>query len=144
MKTLQILFMLAALMVTAYAADTSTTKPPKPKSSTTKPAKPKPELPKTGVNLPRSAGGWINAEAVGTRLVVKFFDKGKKPVPPDVERGFARFKYPSKNPAHAVLNVEGNTLATPATVRPPHNFLVILNLFAKGTEHSEDYSFKYP
>ena len=75
-------------------------------------------LPKTGLNLARPKGGWINAEAVGTRLVIKFYDKDKKPVPPDVERGFARFNYAAKNNKTAVLGRDGNTLATPATVRP--------------------------
>ncbi|MBI2813041.1 MAG: hypothetical protein HYX71_02005 [Opitutae bacterium] len=145
MKTLQILLTLAALLVAAYAADTPTANPPKPKTSTAKPAKPKPELPKTGINLPRPAGGWINAEIAGIRLVVKFFDKEKKPVPPDVERGFARFNYAVKSDRKAVLGREGNTLATPATVRPPHNFQVILSLFAgEGTQPTESYTFRYP
>lgn len=71
--------------------------------------------------------------------------KRAKPVPPDVERGTARFKYAAKKPALAVLNRDGPTLVTPATVRPPHNYLVILSLFAPGaTEPSESYTFKYP
>jgi hypothetical protein len=103
------------------------------------------ELPETGVSRPRPVEGWINAEAVGTRLVIKFYDKEKKPVVPDVERGFVRLKYAAKNPVQAVLSRDGLTLATPAIVRPPHNYLVILSLFAPGaTEPSESYTFKYP
>ncbi len=103
------------------------------------------ELPKTGVNQARPAGGWINVEPQGTRLVVKFFDKDKKPVAPDVTRGLVRLKYASKNPAHAVLAREGNLLATPATIRPPHNYMVILSLFAgDGDEAAESHTFKYP
>lgn len=103
------------------------------------------ELPKTGLNMPRSGGGWINVEATGTRLQVKFFDKLKKPVPPNVERGMAIFKYASRNPARAPLNFEGENMATPAVLRPPHNFLLILSFFAGGkSEPEETYSFKYP
>jgi hypothetical protein len=103
------------------------------------------ELPKTGLNQARPNGGWINVEPQGTRLVVKFFDKKKKPVAPDMARGLVRLKYASKNPVQAVLTQAGDTLATPATIRPPHNFLVILSLFAgDGAEASESYSFKYP
>ena len=47
------------------------------------------ELPKTGLNQARPNGGWINVEPQGTRLVVKFFDKEKKPMAPDVARGLA-------------------------------------------------------
>lgn len=44
------------------------------------PTEPKPELPTTGINLPRPVSGWINVEAVGIRLVVKFFDQDKEPL----------------------------------------------------------------
>jgi predicted trehalose synthase len=134
-----LLFVLAAItaMAVEKPAPAPTPKPPVKKKVY--------ELPKTGLNQPRPAGGWINAEIVGTRLVIKFFDKLKKPVPPDVERGLVRFNYAAKNDKKAVLGREGNTLATPATVRPPHNFQVILSLFAgKGAEPTESYTFKYP
>lgn len=103
------------------------------------------ELPRTGLNQPRPAGGWINVEAIGTRLVVKFFDKEKKPAAPDVTRGFAQFRYAAKNPERAPLHREGETLVSTATVRPPHNFLVRLSLFpGEGAEGAESYTFKYP
>lgn len=95
-----------------------------PSASTSKPPASKKvyELPKTGVNQPRPKDGWINVEAVGTRLIVKFYDKEKKPVAPDVTRGFAQFRYSAKNPERAPLHREGETLVSTATVRPPHNF----------------------
>lgn len=103
------------------------------------------ELPKTGLNQPRPAGGWINVEAVGTRLIVKFYDKEKKPVAPDMIRGFAQFRYASKNPERAPLHLEGLTLASTATVRPPHNFLVLLSLFtSESAGPTESHNFKYP
>lgn len=103
------------------------------------------ELPKTGKNLQRGSTGWLNVEASGTRLVVKFYDVKKKPAAPDVERGFAQFRYSSKNPERAPLHIEGTTLVSTATVRPPHNFLVILSLFRSGeAESAESYTLKYP
>lgn len=107
--------------------------------------KPVYELPKSGKNVPRESGGWFNAETVTMRLVLKFFDADKKPVPPEVIRGIARFHYPGKNDTHAPLSLDGMTLVTPATIRPPHNFLVILSLFSAETaEPEETYTFKYP
>jgi hypothetical protein len=141
MKTILKVLLAVLIASSAMSAEISA-----PASTTQKPGKKKIyELPKTGLNQARPGGGWINAEIVGIRLVIKFFDKEKKPVPPDVERGFVRFKHAAKNEMKAVLSREGNTLATPATVRPPHNFLVILNLLVAGTEEAaESYTFKYP
>jgi len=101
-------------------------------------------LPTTGINLPRPVDGWINVEAVSIRLVIKFFDQDKEPTPPDASSGFIRLRYPGKGPERAVLHIEGDTLTTPATVRPPHNFFVILNLFFEGADEPETHTFKYP
>lgn len=141
MKTLLKVLLSALLAVTVVAVEKSAPspaiKPPVKKEVF--------ELPKTGVNQSRPSGGWINAEAVGTRLVIKFFDKKKKPAPPDVQRGFAQFRYSAKNPERAPLHLEGQTLVSTATVRPPHNFLVLLNLFVvEGGDPTESYTFKYP
>ncbi|MDD2765485.1 MAG: hypothetical protein PHE83_16105 [Opitutaceae bacterium] len=109
-------------------------------------AKPASELPDTGKNVPRAGGGRLNVEAVNTRLVIKFFDADKKPVPPDADRGVVRFRYTSKRDEYAVLNREDDTLVTSARkVRPSHNFLVLLSLFAgEGVDATEFYTFKYP
>ena len=149
MKTLFITLCITLAAFTAIAAEKSTpaSKPkPTPASTSKSPAKKKVyELPKTGVSQPRPKGGWINVEAVGTRLIVKFYDKEKKPVAPDVVRGFAQFRFPAKNPERAPLNLEGETLASTATVRPPHNFLVMLSLFDReNAGPAESYNFKYP
>ena len=138
--------LIAVLFAMLLTAPTWAAEEVAPSSSSKQPVKKKIyELPKTGLNQPRPSDGWINVEAVGTRLVIKFFDKEKKPVAPDVERGTARFKYAAKNPAHAVLNRDGLTLVTPATVRPPHNYLVILTFFKAGaTEATESHTLKYP
>lgn len=115
MKTLLKALLLVLLSVTVIAVEKPAAAP-----ASKVPVKEKVyELPKTGLNQARPKGGWINVEAIGTRLVVKFFDKEKKPVAPDVARGLVRLKYTSKNSVQAVLVREGNMLATPATIRPP-------------------------
>lgn len=103
------------------------------------------ELPKSGVNIARKKGGWVNVEGSGARVVVKFFDAEKKPVPPDVERGLARFNYTAKNDVRAPLHREGDTLVTTSTVRPPHVFRVFLTLLAPSASDAEEtLAFKYP
>ena len=140
------LFALGVVLATLSAtvgAEYPTKKSPLPEASS--PGKKKEyELPKTGKNIERQKGGWINIEGSGTRFVVKFFDEKKRPVPPDVERGFARFNYAGKNDARAPLSREGETLVTPATIKPPHNFLIILSLFSGEAEPAEVYTVKYP
>lgn len=138
--------MLAVLYFALAAFTVLAAEKPAPPSSPKSPATKKVyELPKAGVNQLRPNGGWINVEAVGTRLIVKFYDKEKKPVAPDVLRGFAQFRFASKNPERAPLSLEGETLASTATVRPPHNFLVMLSLFGRESAGPvESYSLKYP
>lgn len=107
--------------------------------------KPVYELPKTGKNLPRGVGGWINVEMAGARLTVKFFDAEKKPVPPDITNGLVQLRYTGKSSVRAPLSREGEFFVTPNVVRPPHNFLVILTLSsaAEGGEN-ETHAFRYP
>jgi|CXWL01.1.fsa_nt_gi hypothetical protein len=143
MKTLLKILLTVLLTATAIPAKTpATSTAPAPKA----PAKKKVyELPKTGMNLQRSTVGWLNIDTAGTRLILKFYDKDKKPTSPDVARGFAQFRYSSRNPERAPLNREGDTLTTPAKLKPPHNFLVIISLFAdEAPDPVETYSIKYP
>lgn len=109
---------------------------------------PKPELPRTGVNLARPSGGWLNVEVVGHRFVVKFFASTKKPVAPDKTVGLVRFRYPNRNqvhPGHPLsLSEDGKALISPPKVLPPHNFQVLLFLEANGPgSTTENYSFRY-
>lgn len=141
MKTMTMVFVGLLLPLTIIAANPALKATPETKTQKAQVY----ELPKSGKNIQRGSMGWINVEASGPRLVVKFFDAKKKPAPPDVERGFARFQFASKNPERAPLHLEGETLVSTATVRPPHNFLVILSLFRSGeSESAESYTFKYP
>ena len=139
-------YALAAILAAAGAvtgAQPPASKGTAPKGNTS-PKKKEYELPKTGVNIARKEGGWLNIEGSGTRFVVKFFDKDKKPAPPNVERGLARFNYAAKNDTRATLSLEGETLVTPATIRPPHNFQVILTLLRDEIGEQEIYTLKYP
>ncbi len=140
-------YALAVVLAAAGSAAPAGSPPKKAGSIKTAPVTKKEvyELPKSGVSIARTEGGWLNVEGNGTQIVVRFFDKDKKPIAPDVERGLARFNYAAKNDTRAPLHREGNTLVTPATVRPPHNFQIILSLFkGEAGESAEVYTFKYP
>lgn len=143
MKTLLRILLTVLLAATAVSAETpATSTAPASKAPVKKKVY---ELPKTGVNLKRSTEGWLNIDTAGTRLILKFYDKDKKPTPPDVSRGLAQFRYASRNPERAPLNRDGDTLTTPAKLKPPHNFLVLINLFAgEAPDPVETYSIKYP
>jgi hypothetical protein len=51
----------------------------------------KPELPKQGVNLVRTNGGWLNVQVEDHRFVVSFYDANKRPIAPDATEGLVRF-----------------------------------------------------
>jgi hypothetical protein len=113
-----------------------------------KPPETEPELPKTGINLARHAGGWINVEVVGHRFVLSFFDVGKKPVASDRVSGLVRYVYTSKedkSPAPLTLSDDGQKLVSPARIRPPHVFHVHIVLRGENAAGSdESYNFRYP
>ncbi len=102
------------------------------------------KLPETGVNLAREGGGWLNIEAAENRLTLRFFDAEKVPSTPDVERGSARVVYPSREDRRVVLTREGDTLRSPATVRPPLVFRIHLSLFRESTAEPEGFVLQYP
>ncbi|MDO8544819.1 MAG: hypothetical protein Q7S40_30615 [Opitutaceae bacterium] len=138
-----------ALAVALFAAAPSSQKaaPAKSKSSAEKKVF---ELPKEGKNLSRDKGGWLNVNTSGSQMIVKFFDREKKPVPPDVPRAAVRLRYATKSDINrTVLNRKDEALVSPGNVRPPHNFLVTLTLL-RGDDTSDDaeaaeiYNFKFP
>ena len=112
-----------------------------------KPAE-KPELPKTGMNLARPAGGWINVEVADNRFVLSFFDVEKKPVAADRPGGVVRYVYTArenKPPAPLARSEDGLKLVTPAKIRPPHVFHVHIVLRGERPEDAdESYNFRYP
>lgn len=117
-------------MVVPLAAQT----PAKPK--TAKPAAPAApadeEEPKIeGIEIARSNGTFIGAKIEGVRLVLKFYDKEKKPVAPDAARAAARWNpINKKGEQRSVLNPDGSgvALASTPTVQPPWVYIVYVSL----------------
>ncbi len=113
-----------------------------------KPPDAKPELPKTGVNLARPAGGWINVKVAGNRFELSFFDVEKKTVAADRTGGIVRYLYAEKRiqpPAPLNRSDDGQKLVTPAKIRPPHVFHVHIVLRSENAgEPDESYNFRYP
>lgn len=109
-------------------------------------AKPEPELPKTGMNLARDDGGWINVEVQGVAFVVSFYNAKKEPVPADVRHGLVRYVYVGKPRDRSVLTLTagGMKLTSPSDVKPPHVFRVHLALFNKDPDDlAETFAFFY-
>jgi hypothetical protein len=103
-----------------------------------------PALPDTGMNIARGTGGWINIEAAENRLTLRFFDANKTPVTPDVDRGVVRVVYPAREDVRVVLNLEGDSLRSPPTVRPPWVFRIYVTLSRDGVPEAESYVVPYP
>lgn len=104
------------------------------------------ELPKTGINLARDDGGWINVLVVGNSFVVSFFNDLKMPVAADVHHGLVRYKYVAKSKDRTVLtrSADGKTLLSPQNVVAPFVFRVHLALFNEGSDDlAETYAFSY-
>lgn len=111
-----------------------------------KPVALEPELPKTGVNLPRDDGGWINVAVDGSSFVVSFFDDQKAPVAANVQHGLVRYSYAAKSKDRTVLtrSADGRTLISPTNVKPPLVFRVHIALFNEGPgDLAETYAFSY-
>lgn len=152
MKTFILLLVVAALTAATIAVGAAGAQKKIPPSGSKKSEEERVyELPATGRNLDRQSGGWINVQTSGAQLIVKFYDKDKKPVPSDAARATARFRYAAKSDMErTVLNREGDALASPGNVRPPHNFFVTLTLLrddnASGaiSDVIEVFNFKYP
>ena len=104
--------------------------------TSTKPVKPAPapaEEPATipGIELPRKKGGFLGLTVEGPSLVLKFYDKDKKPAAPDVARASARWNPVNKTgEVRAVLNpgADAKFLVSPSVVQPPLVFKVYLTL----------------
>ncbi len=109
-------------------------------------AKPKPELPKTGMNLARDDGGWINVEVQGVSFVVSFYNARMEPVLADVHHGLVRYAYIAKSRDRSVLTLtdDGMKLTSPSDVKPPHVFRVHLALFNQDPDDlAETFAFSY-
>ena len=100
-----------------------------------------------GLEIARPDGGYLGLTVKENHFVLGFYDKDKKPVAVDVERALLRWpvRYQS-NDERTVLRVagDGNSLASPYFVRPPHSFRVYLFLYEAGSdEPAENYIVQY-
>lgn len=88
-----------------------------------------------GIEVARPDGRWLGLEVVGPTFRLSFYDADKKPESPDVARATARWDPINKTGnMRTVLNPAGNSLVSPAVVRPPLLFKVYFTLLsAEGT-----------
>jgi hypothetical protein len=110
---------------------------PKPKTINPAPTPAEEEIKIEGLEIPRKDGTFLGLTVDGVRMVLKFYDKDKKPVPVDVARAAARWNPVNKvGEERSILNPnEANTeLVSTPVVRPPLVFKVYLTLLdGQGT-----------
>jgi hypothetical protein len=114
-------------MIVPLAAQT----PPKPKTTKPAPAPAKEEFKIEGLEIARANGKFLGLTVEGTRLVVKFYDKEKKPAAVDVARAAARWNpVNKKGEERSILNPNDAKTALVSTpdVKPPLVFKVYLTL----------------
>lgn len=100
-----------------------------------------------GVVVERKNGGFLAFTMSGPSLIVRFYDEKKKPVAPDVERGFVRFQYPNRTPERRPLirGDDGMSLTHGQPLRPPHVFKAFVSLSHGDDDASvESYVVDYP
>lgn len=134
MKSLSLVCLVLIGFVSGFAAEPG------------KPAGPKPELPKTGINLARDGGGWINVVVIDLSFVVSFFNDLQMPVAADVQHGLVRYDHAAKGEDQTPLNpsADGKTLVSPGNVEHPLIFRVHMALFDEGPDDlAETYAFSY-
>ena len=129
MKTLSLLFLIIGSVLPSLAAEPT-----------------QPELPKTGVNLERDHGGWLNVVVQDDQFVISFYNAKKEPVTADLHHGLVRYAYSENGSDRTVLrrSADGKTLISPHEVTPPDIFRVHLALFHEGADDlAETHAFSY-
>jgi hypothetical protein len=118
----------APFLSAQYAPAPKPAPAPSPAPSAPKPAEPAPKI--EGVPIARQDGRWLGLAVEGGHLMLRFYDKDKKPEKtPDAHRATARWSPVGKSgDERAVLNPAGGALTAPQFVRPPLNFRVYLTL----------------
>lgn len=100
-----------------------------------------------GKVLPRPGGGWIQLNMEGVSLVVRFYDEKARPVPPDVDRGVARFVFRDRKEERRVLVTitGGDELSHGRPIRPPHIFKLFLSFYrGDSSDAVESYTADFP
>ncbi len=92
--------------------------------------KPEPEPKIEGYTIARANGTFLGLTVVEGRFHLKFYDKKKKPMKPDVDRALARWNSPQvTGQSRTVLNpIDANTLGGTTVIRGPLTFNVYLTL----------------
>lgn len=89
-----------------------------------------------GMEIARSAGGFLGLQVVGGNFKLAFYDKDKKPVAPNVGRAVLRWtpNYKPGNEVYVLGAGDGKSLTAEKTVRPPYSFKLFMSLFVEGKE----------
>lgn len=132
---LKSLLMAASIGTVVPLGAQSPAKPsPKPAAPAEEPAKVQ------GLEVARANGAYLGVSVEGVRLVVRFYDKDKKPAAPDAARGAARWNPVNKaGEVRSPLNpgTDGFSLASNPVVKPPLVFKVYLTLLDAGDKEIE-------
>ena len=96
-----------------------------------------------GVERARSDGTYLGLAVEGNALVLRFYDEEKQLVDPPLPRASAWWKPINRSGRErVVLNASGDGLRSPAKVRPPLVFFVMLTLLDDKGESAGSYRFE--
>jgi hypothetical protein len=90
-----------------------------------------------GIEIPRANKTYLGLQIVNGAFKMTFYDKDKKPVPPDVARAALRWDAKYKvGQERLILNPGGdpNSLINTKPVRPPYTFKLFITLLKDGTD----------
>ena len=90
-----------------------------------------------GMEIPRANKTYLGLQIVDGAFKMTFYDKDKKPTPPDVARAALRWDAKYKlGQERIILNPGGgpNSLANPKPVRPPYTFKLFITLLKDGAD----------
>ena len=88
-----------------------------------------------GMEISRGEKGYLGLQIAGGAFQLSFYDKDKKPVPPDVARAAVRWDAKYKvGDERLILNREGNVLTNPKAIRPPYVFKLFITLIQDAAE----------
>jgi hypothetical protein len=98
------------------------------------------EIQLQGVVIERPSG-FMTVTMEGPRVVLRFFDKDKKAIAPDVHHAIVKFKMTGRRPQNRtlLLGTDGMSLTHGRVLRPPYNFKAFVSLVKDaGGEEVDD------
>ena len=82
-----------------------------------------------GIELARSDGTFLGLAVEGNALVLRFYDEEQQLIDPDAHRAAVWWNPPNKpGRERTVMNLAGQSLRSPAKVRPPYVYIVTITL----------------